>query len=103
MTDDLDRALAALQDGYLRDRRQDVQQMRAHLAAGRLAEVKRTAHRIRGTGTTYGFADLTRLGEALEAAAETGDADRTRARLDDLERWLAERAGAPGGPVNEEN
>jgi chemotaxis protein histidine kinase CheA len=59
---------------YKEDARQSVQKMRA--AAGRWEEVgsagpaclelRKFAHQLRGSGRTYGFRNVTRIGKALE-------------------------------------
>ena len=81
--------LAALRRDYLVDCRADAATMRACVADGRLDDVRRRAHRMRGTGATYGFAALTTLGGDLELSAAARDVYRLVALLDDLDRWLA--------------
>ena len=84
--------LAVLRRGYLVDCRADAATMRACVADGRFDDVRRLAHRMRGTGATYGFGDLTTLGAELESAASASDVGRLLALLDDLDRSLAAAA-----------
>ena len=81
--------LAALRTGYLADCRADAATMRACLADERFDEVRRLAHRMRGTGATYGFAALSTFGDGLESSAIARDVKRLLALLDDMDRWLA--------------
>ena len=81
--------LAALQRGYLVDCRADAAKMRACTADQRFDDVRRLAHRMRGTGATYGFAALSTLGDGLESSAIARDVGRLVALLNELDRWLA--------------
>lgn len=81
--------LADLIPGYLAARRKEVATMQAALAASQFAEIVAIAHRLRGTGGTYGRPQLTVIGAALEAAAERGDADAVARDL----QWLAQELG----------
>ena len=84
--------LAALRRGYLVDCRADAATMRACIADGRFDDVRRLAHRMRGTGATYGFAPLSTFGDGLESSALARDVERLVALLDDMDRWLAAAA-----------
>jgi HPt (histidine-containing phosphotransfer) domain-containing protein len=66
---------------YLDARRDDVARARAGLDADHLSLVTRIGHRMKGSGASYGFPDISRIGAGLEAAGRAGD-------LHDCERWL---------------
>lgn len=88
--DDVIRAeLAKLVPAYVAARRRDAIELRSLLADHRLDEMRRIAHRMKGTGTSYGLPEITRLGGALETAAESADDNALRALLDHLEAALA--------------
>jgi CheY-like chemotaxis protein len=70
---------------FLANRRADVRRVRSHLRAGRYDDIRRIGHSMKGTGTPYGFPDLTRLGGAIELAAMSGDTPRVRALTDEIE------------------
>jgi CheY-like chemotaxis protein len=59
---------------YIEGLRQNIKSIQEALIAGDLAAAGAIGHGIRGTGTSYGFAELTDLGAAIEQAAESGDA-----------------------------
>jgi CheY-like chemotaxis protein len=59
---------------YIEGLRQNLKSIQEALIAGDLAAAGAIGHGIRGTGTSYGFAELTDLGAAIEQAAESGDA-----------------------------
>ncbi|MDO9016838.1 MAG: response regulator [Deltaproteobacteria bacterium] len=80
--------LAARVPAFLEHRRHDVATMRGALAQADLETVERLGHRMRGAGTSFGFPIITDLGEALEKAAGSGDADAARARVEELSAYL---------------
>ncbi|MNT99623.1 Hpt domain protein [compost metagenome] len=63
--------------------------MREALPRGGFDVLMDLAHRLAGTGASYGFDALSRLGFALEAAAEASDRARVADLLNALEAALA--------------
>ena len=80
--------LQALVPGSLANRRGDHERICALLAAGDLAGIARIGHRMKGNGASYGFARLSVLGAALEAAASDADAARVGALAVELDDYL---------------
>ena len=87
--DDLEAELAKLVPDYVAARRLELPLLRALLADRRFDEVGRIAHRMKGTGATYGLPEVTRLGAALESAALAANAPAITNVLDQLEIVLA--------------
>jgi HPt (histidine-containing phosphotransfer) domain-containing protein len=75
--------------GYLEKRRAEVPVYRQALADGNLEEIRRLAHKTKGTGTGYGFPVLTELAAVLEKAAEQGDIEQVRVKTEELAGYLA--------------
>ena len=75
---DIDPELAELIDGYLAHRRAEAQALPGTLGAGDYAAIWRCGHNLKGTGAAYGFAVLSEVGAALEAAAQRRDAGAVR-------------------------
>jgi PAS domain S-box-containing protein len=98
--------LGEITPGYLAGRREELPRLMALLAASDFERIAQLAHNIKGTGTSYGFVDLSRIGAALEIAAkqrDSGAADAQLAQLNDfLEhiRTIAPGAGGTGMAVN---
>jgi CheY-like chemotaxis protein len=90
---ELDAKLRALQPAYLASRRHDVKALRSALAATDFEAIRLLGHRIAGTGGAYGFPQISAIGELLEAAAQQRDSAAVRARIAELEEYLARRAG----------
>ncbi|HUA57654.1 MAG TPA: PAS domain S-box protein [Verrucomicrobiae bacterium] len=74
---------------YLAERRAEVADIQAMLAASDFARIAWLAHNIKGTGLSYGFADLTRIGRDLELAAKAGDRATLRNSVTELSDYLS--------------
>jgi len=73
---------------YLAGRKQEVPELLAVLAASDFERLAKMAHNIKGSGASYGFSDLTRIGAALELAAKQNDAGGSGAQLAQLNDYL---------------
>jgi len=85
----LDESLRDLAPGYLENRRADVGRLSAALAAGDWDTLRVVGHNIKGTGAGYGFAAISEMGAALEAAAQARDAAGAAECTDALARYLS--------------
>ena len=74
---------------FLDGRRADLVLLREHLSQGAFDEIRKVAHRLKGSGGFYGFNDISTIGATLEEAASAQDAVTVRRCVDDLERYLA--------------
>lgn len=74
---------------YLAARQEEVPELIALLAASHFERLARLAHNIKGTGSSYGFVDLSRIGAALEVAAKRRDPCDAGAQLAELNDYLA--------------
>jgi HPt (histidine-containing phosphotransfer) domain-containing protein len=82
--------LAALRDAFVGGLPARLDGLRAALAAGDRVAVQVEAHRLAGTGVSYGLPELTQWGRAVEQLCKTGAA---RPTIDaELERALDELA-----------
>jgi HPt (histidine-containing phosphotransfer) domain-containing protein len=84
----IDPDLADLVPGYLDHRRQDVQKAREHLERGDFEAVRVVGHSIAGSGGTYGFPGITRIGRLIERSGQAKDAEAVRMALVELESYL---------------
>jgi len=74
--------------GYLEKRRAEVPVYAEALARDDFDSIKRLAHKMRGTGSGYGFPVLTELGSAMEKAAIGGDSAQIRESLQQFAQYL---------------
>jgi CheY-like chemotaxis protein/HPt (histidine-containing phosphotransfer) domain-containing protein len=79
---------APLVPGFLANRREDVDGMRALIEAGDFGRVQALGHRMKGTGKSYGFAEISRIGAGIELAAHQNDAVTLERLVNDLDAYL---------------
>ena len=84
----VDRELAQLVPRFLGNCRRDVGLMETAIAERDLDMTRRIGHSLKGVGGGYGFAEITRLGAAIESAAKSGDAQGALAALAALAAYL---------------
>jgi HPt (histidine-containing phosphotransfer) domain-containing protein len=84
----VDAQIAALVPRFLSNRAADVGNIRAALAGADFEAIRVAAHGMKGSGGGYGFAEISRLGAALEAAARQRDAAAVAALAASLEDYL---------------
>jgi len=76
--------------GFLASRRREHLWMESCLADDDFEQIVRLGHRLKGSGGSFGFPQLTRIGARLEEAARGGDRDSCEDALDELARCLSE-------------
>jgi len=94
---EIDPLLADLVPGYVREKRRQVGDLRRLIGEHDMDRVRRIAHDIKGTGTAYGIPDVTRIGRALEAAGQQGDAGSAALLVEELDTLLARVQQQLGG------
>ena len=73
---------------FIENRRRELQALRAALAAGRYDQLGELGHRMRGIGTSYGFARVSSLGEEIEDQARSADREGLAARIAEYAEYL---------------
>jgi HPt (histidine-containing phosphotransfer) domain-containing protein len=81
--------IVALRPRYLANRGNDIKAMRAALVRSDFNAIKRIAHDCKGTGTGYGFPEISAIGKALEQAASERDQTEVAARVADMEEIVS--------------
>jgi HPt (histidine-containing phosphotransfer) domain-containing protein len=80
--------LEQITPAYLAARQGEVPELIELLAASHFERLAHLAHNIKGTGSSYGFVDLSRIGAALEVAAKRRDRCDAGAQLTELNDYL---------------
>lgn len=80
--------LEHIMPAYLEWRRKEVPELIALLAASDFERLARLSHNIKGTGTSYGLPDLSRIGADLELAAKECDTAAAGDQLTQLNYYL---------------
>jgi HPt (histidine-containing phosphotransfer) domain-containing protein len=74
--------------GYLAARREELPDLMALLAASGYDRLAVKGHNLKGTGSSFGFPELTRMGAALEHSAKQSDRGALSAQLTELKDYL---------------
>ncbi len=84
----VDPQIAALVPRFLANRAADVDKIRAALAGADFEAIRSAAHGMKGAGGGYGFAEISRLGAAMEEGALRRDAAAINGLVASLEEYL---------------
>ena len=107
MNEHFSRWIADRIPAYLDSRAADLEALRRALAENDLSRIQDLAHKMKGTGCSYGFDEITKIGALLEEAAKarnTAEIDRWISSLSDcLDRITTPHAkindGSKAGPA----
>lgn len=80
--------IAARVPAYLDGREADVLALQAALADNNLASIQDLAHKMKGTGSSYGFIEITEIGGRMETAAKAGNRGEIEASVSALRDYL---------------
>jgi len=73
---------------YLKNRANDVQRLRAAIAAGDFGVLRKIGHNMRGSAGAYGVPPLSEIGGRIEDAALKRDTAAIAGAVEDLEGFL---------------
>ncbi len=73
---------------YLLSRKNELSTLNQLISEADFDQLRRLAHNMKGTGTAFGFPDLTRIGKSMETAAKAQRAEDLAAQLLELSRYL---------------
>lgn len=84
----VDSDLEDLVPGFMENRRQDVVSIKDAVERDDLETIRVLGHSMKGSGGGYGFDEISKIGRAIEEAAEATDPDEIRKQADDLASYL---------------
>lgn len=84
----VDADLKSIMPRYFEIQREELGKMEYAIQTGDGATVSKFGHRLKGTGTSYGFARLTELGAAVESAGREARFDEVRALTAEIRAYL---------------
>ena len=88
-TPDVAPGLVDLRARYLDNRRAELSSLEHALKNEDFAALRKAGHNLKGMGAAYGFAELTDIGRALEAAAKDSDAAAIEVLLDQIDSYIS--------------
>jgi len=83
-----DQRLRTVIPGYLQNRRDDVRSILEALERIDYEQIRRLGHKMHGSGSGYGFPQITEIGEELEHAGQERNADAIRSGVAKLSAFL---------------
>lgn len=89
ITISVDPDLEDLIPGFLQNRQNDVQSLRAALDAGEFQIIQNLGHSLKGVGGGYGFARISEIGNELESAAAQENAETIKILIAEFQDHLA--------------
>jgi CheY-like chemotaxis protein len=83
-----DPEIAPLIPEFMENRRADVVAFRDALRDGDYNRIQSSAHKMKGSGSGYGFSVVSRIGADLELAAHRQETEKVTALIDELDAYL---------------
>lgn len=77
---------------YYSRRLEDLETCRQSLASRDFETIERIGHKLKGNGVTFGFPELSKLGEELETSAQQSDWGHIQNQLKAFEGWIHENS-----------
>ena len=85
----IDEDLEELIPGYLENRHHDIAKIKTALEEGDYETIRILGHGMKGSGSGYGFEQISEIGSNMEQAAITQDSGQVTELLTGLEDYLA--------------
>jgi CheY-like chemotaxis protein len=79
----------ALVPGYLKGRLEDIQQLAESLGNSDFERIRVIGHNLKGSGSSYGFPEITAIGLRLQSAGESRDGSGAQIASAELEAEMA--------------
>ena len=86
--EEIPESIRARRPAFLANRRRDLETLRAALAALDFATMRTIAHNCKGTGTGYGFPEISSIGAQISVAAKAFDTQALWECLGNFDRFL---------------
>ncbi len=84
----VDKDLQDIVPAYIESKKAELVSLSAMQAAGNLEELRKSGHKLAGSGGGYGFDRLSEIGRQLETAARTSDVPGVASALAGMKDYL---------------
>lgn len=88
ITVEVDSEVQSIVPAFLDNRRQDCLTISSLLEGEAFSEISKLGHRMKGSGGSYGFNDISRIGEVIEKAALAADKETISNAILQLSSYL---------------
>jgi HPt (histidine-containing phosphotransfer) domain-containing protein len=92
VTVEVDSELESIVPEFLENRKKDCLLINSLLEMSAFGEIRTLGHRMKGAGGSYGFDDISEIGEVVEEAALAGDKEIVRNSVLQLASYLEQVA-----------
>jgi HPt (histidine-containing phosphotransfer) domain-containing protein len=75
--------------GFMRNRNKELETLKVALAAADFEQLRQLGHRMKGVGNSYGFAQVSVLGQEIEDGARSGDRASLEANIAHYRDYLS--------------
>jgi len=87
---ELENELASLAPQYLKNRTQELGELKELLIQSDFSKIQTLGHRLKGNAKSYGFEQLGEIGSQLEEAAQVQDSSRIKVLIHETESYLSQ-------------
>ncbi|MCJ7579754.1 MAG: Hpt domain-containing protein, partial [Candidatus Aminicenantes bacterium] len=84
----IDESILDLVPTYLGNRRSDIKKINTALEADDISIIESLAHKMKGSGTSYGFEQISLIGKLMESAAKVNDRNEIQFLVHKLQLFL---------------
>jgi len=84
----IDESILDLIPTYLENRKSDIETINTALGKKDMSTIESIAHKMKGSGASYGFEEISRLGQQIESCVQQKDLDEIRLLIDELDLFL---------------
>jgi CheY-like chemotaxis protein len=84
----IDQSIKDLVPGYLKHRKNDIQKMKDALKESDFSTIESIAHKIKGSGESYGFKKAGQIGKEIEKSAQEENLEKIDRLLEEFESYL---------------
>ncbi len=85
---EVDSELRSIVPDFLENRKKDCRQICSLLERDNFSEIRALGHRMKGVGGSFGFDDITAIGEVIELAALASDKETVSSAILQLSEYL---------------
>jgi len=73
---------------YLEKRKAELEVLNTCFIEGNMDQIEKVAHKIAGSGGSYGLPDISKIGKEIELAASSGKAMKVKELLEEFSQFL---------------
>ena len=75
--------------GFMRNRKKELETLKVALAAADFEQLRQLGHRMKGVGNSYGFAQVSAIGQEIEDGARSGNRASLEAHIAQYGEYLS--------------